>query len=326
MKIYTTQDISNEIKAEAQRLGFSACGIAKAEPVSPLVAARYRQWLSDGKHASMQYLEKNLDKRLDPTLLMPNAQSIICLALNYYPTHLLAPHQYQFAYYAYGQDYHDVMKQKMQSLITFIHTLLPSSSPDTPSFASKPCCDTAPILDRYWAHKAGLGWIGKNGNLIIPHAGSYFFLGEILTDIPLTYDTPIPDHCGTCQKCIQACPTHALAAPHSIDARQCLSYLTIEHRGEFDPASRHLVEHSAANTIYGCDRCQKACPHNRFAQPTKIKELAPSDKFLSMTPADWHGLTPEDYRTLFKGSAVKRAKYEGLMRNIAHLVTHHPQE
>ena len=316
MKIYTTQDISNEIKAEAQRLGFSACGVAKSEPVDSHTATAFRQWLRDGKHASMHYLENNLEKRLDPTLLMPNAKSIICLALNYYPAQLLTDQQYQFAYYAYGRDYHDVMKQKMQALATFMQSLVPS---DTTPISHKLCCDTVPILDRYWASRAGIGWIGKNGNLIIPDAGSYFFLGEILVDIELDYDAPVANRCGKCQKCIDACPTKALSSPHCMDARKCLSYLTIEHRGEFDSDHLDAVEQSLTNSIYGCDCCQKACPWNRFAQPTKIQEFAPSDKFLSMSTADWHNLSIEDYRALFKGSAVKRAKYEGLMRNIAHL-------
>ena len=329
MKNYTTHDISNKIKAEALCLGFSACGIAKAEPVDNDTATEYRQWLRDGKHASMQYLENNLDKRLDPTILMPGARSIICLALNYYPTSLLTPQQYQFAYYAYGQDYHDVMKRKMHSLTTFIQSLFPS---DSTLITCKLCCDTVPMLDRYWANKAGLGWIGKNCNLIIPDAGSYFFLGEILVDMELEYDTPISNSCGSCQKCIDICPTKALSAPHCVDARKCLSYLTIEHRGEFDDTGKDAVKNMPTNTIYGCDCCQKACPWNRLAQPTKIQEFAPSDKFLSMTPNDWDSLSIEDYRTLFKGSAVKRAKYEGLMRNIAHLrraadsLTRRPQE
>ena len=329
-------------------LGFSACGIAKAEPVDSQTATAYRQWLGEGKHATMQYLERNLDKRLDPTLLMPNARSIICLALNYFPTRLLADHQYQFAYYAYGQDYHDVMRQKMQSLIMFIQSLFPLADEgvgdvvaddgggyeSTPPVSCKPCCDTVPILDRYWASRAGLGWIGKNGSLIIPNAGSYFFLGEILVDIDLEYDTPIESRCGTCHKCLDACPTKALEKPYCVDARKCLSYLTIEHRGEFPehvlydvesaksvefPATHLHTERPLPNTIYGCDCCQQACPWNGFAQPTKIQEFAPSDKFLSMSPADWHCLSIEDYRTIFKGSAVKRAKYEGLMRNIASL-------
>ena len=325
MKIYTAHDISNEIKAEALRLGFSACGIAKAEPVDSRVADAYRQWLRDGKHASMQYLTNNLDKRLDPTLLMPGAKSIICLALNYYPNRLLAEEQYQFAYYAYGQDYHDVMKRKMQSLALFMKEQLLSAEM-LEQVGVKLCCDTVPILDRYWASRAGIGWIGKNGSLIIPHAGSYFFLGEILVDVELDYDKPVGSRCGTCQKCIEACPTKALSAsssesdPHILDARKCLSYLTIEHRGDFPVACQSDIERafSTYKTIYGCECCQKACPWNRFAQPTKIQEFVPSDKFLSMSPADWQNLTVESYRTLFKGSAVKRAKYEGLMRNITH--------
>lgn len=316
-------DLTHRIKAEAFRLGFSACGIAKAEPVDASIADSYREWLNDGKNAGMEYLRNNLDKRLDPTLLMPEAKSIISLALNYYPERKLNDDQYQFAYYAYGKDYHDVIKVKLSELTTFIQSLCGNV------IIAKPCVDTVPILDRYWAWKAGLGWIGKNTNLIIPHAGSFFFLAELLVNFELEYDTPLDSRCGNCTRCLEACPTRALGTPYTIDANKCLSYLTIEHRGVF-PQSISGVSvdggadtyHSQHNTcassyIYGCDRCQLACPYNRFAQPTKIKEFIPSDEFLSMRPSDWKSLTVEEYRTLFKGSAVKRAKYEGLIRNIS---------
>lgn len=334
MKTNSVQDISNRIKAEAKRLGFSACGIAKAQPVCEAIAQSYRKWLADGCNAGMEYLSSNLEKRLNPLLLMPEAKSIICLALNYYPGKKLQPDQYQFAYYAYGQDYHEVMKKKMREMVTVLF----------PDNAVKLCCDTVPILDRYWAQMAGLGWIGKNSNLIIPHAGSFFFLCEILVDIELEYDTPMENHCGTCTRCLEACPTHALRVPYYIDARKCLSYLTIEHRGDF-PANvpSHSITGSvhsqqdkmvngksvndksinskSANSkyIYGCDRCQLSCPYNRFALPTKIEEFTPKSEFLNMRTDDWHQLTIEQYQSLFKGSAVKRAKYEGLVRNIRYV-------
>lgn len=332
MSINNVHDISNNIKAEALRLGFSACGIAKAESVDENTANRFRKWLADGSNADMKYLENNLEKRLDPTLLMPKAKSIICLAMNYYPEQKLNEEQYQFAFYAYGQDYHDVLKTKIRELIkNFYPEALQLKGEKTVEDAEKIriCVDTVPFLDRYWAYKAGLGWIGKNGNLIIPKAGSFFFLGAIIVDIELEYDTPMENHCGTCQRCIDACPTRALREPYYIDARKCLSYLTIEHRGDFDVNTfsqdnietthyPQMVNGKSANGkyIYGCDRCQLACPYNKFAQPTKIKEFSPKSEFLSMCPSDWTTLTIEQYRALFKGSAVKRAKYEGLMRNI----------
>lgn len=309
MKTSDIHDLTSSIKAEALHLGFSACGVAKAQPVDAAYATRYREWIGKGNHATMQYLENNIDKRLDPTLLMPEAKSIISLALNYYPGQRLSQEQYQFAYYAYGKDYHDVMKEKMRQLVASV----------IPDSMTKLCCDTVPILDRYWAQQAGLGWIGKNGNLIIQHAGSFLFLCEILVDRELEYDVPCEPHCGTCRKCLDACPTGALYAPAEVDARRCLSYLTIEHRGDFAPEVLEDMKNSMGNYIYGCDNCQKACPYNSFASPTEVEEFAPSDEFLSMRPADWHSLSVEKYRTLFKGSAVKRAKYEGLMRNISAL-------
>lgn len=317
---------ARRLKALAAHLGFTACGIAPATPVDDTTADTLRHWIAEGHNGTMHYMANHTHLRLDPTQLLPAARSIIAVALNYYPQQQLTPTQYQFAYYAYGTDYHDAVKNRLRTLAAHLHPdftpttstpnahtpATPTTHTDTPPYLI--CCDTKPLLERHWAWRAGLGWTGKNTNLIIPNAGSYFFLGEIITTLPADhYDTPLPSRCGTCDHCLRACPTGALCRPHHLDARRCLSYLTIEHRGDIPP---HL--HTAlGTTIYGCDRCQQACPHNRSARPTTIPEFTPSPQFLAMQPADWQHLTPDTYRQLFRHSAVKRAKYDGLMRNIA---------
>lgn len=328
--------ITQQIKAEALSLGFSACGIAKAQPVDNHTADRFREWIASNKCASMDYMRNYMEKRLDPCLLMPEAKSVITVALNYYPTRLLRNDQYQFAYYAYGKDYHEVMRSMMNMLADRLKTLFNRpASQNTPcdgqeqarvqeyateSVICKLCCDTVPILDRYWAWRSGLGWIGKNTNLIIPQCGSYFFLGEIIINKELDYDTPMKPMCGTCTRCLQACPKNALESPYSLNAGKCLSYLSIECRDAEVRLNQEDFscedENGSAAYIYGCDRCQQACPHNRHASPTPIKEFAPSDEFLAMKKDDWHKLTEEQYRSLFKGSAVKRTKFSGLTRNI----------
>ena len=307
--------LTEKIKAEAKGLGFFACGIAKAEAVDSDTADGYRRWIADGGHASMHYLADNIDKRLDPRLLMPGVKSIVCVALSYSPAKTIPADQYQIAYYAYGKDYHDVMKQKLHAL----------------AFACgittyRAFCDTAPVLERYWAQRAGLGWIGRNHQLIIPHAGSMFFLGELFVTDTLHYDSPTPNRCGRCHACLDACPTSSIISNQSsiinnqssFISSRCLSYLTIEHRGPI-PNSSFLIPNSSfliPNSIYGCDICQLACPWNRFAVPATEPAFQPSEALLSMTKEKWHNLTEEQYRQLFKGSAVKRAKYVGLMRNI----------
>ena len=296
---------SNMIKAEALRLGFSACGIAPAEEINAENKMFLKEWLVNGYQGSMDYMANNLEKRSDPNLLVEGTKSIVSVALNYYPQQLLDDSQYQFAWYAYGKDYHDIMRKKMNELMEYINREIAIVN-------GRVFCDTAPVLDRYWAWRAGLGWIGKNTQLIIPKAGSSFFLGELFIDIELAYDTPLKDRCGNCNRCQQACPTQAFEAPHKLDARKCLSYVTIESREDIPIELRKKM----GNQIYGCDECQRVCPWTRFAIPCQTTELQPAPEFMQMTREEWHNLSEETYRKLFKGSAVKRAKYSGLVRNI----------
>lgn len=293
---------SEQVKAEAHALGFSACGVAKAGPVDGLHSAAFTRWIADGGHAGMQYMARNADKRLDPQQLMPGVRSIVSVALNYTPGKRACEGGLKFAAYALGQDYHDIMKQRLHSLASRLGLT-----------AYRAFCDTAPVLERYWAVKAGLGWIGRNHQLIIPHAGTMFFLGELFVDAEADrYDTPLPGRCGTCHACIDSCPTGALGRDATLNSSRCLSYLTIENRGDIP----QCFACEMGDTVYGCDRCQDACPWNRFATPTDDPQLQPCPELLNMTRADWLRLTVDQYCKLFKGSAVKRAKYEGLMRNI----------
>lgn len=293
---------SEQVKAEAHALGFSACGVAKAGPVDGRHSAAFTRWIADGAHAGMEYMARNVDKRLDPQQLMPGVKSIVSVALNYTPGKRACEGGLKFAAYALGQDYHDIMKQRLHSLASRLGLT-----------AYRAFCDTAPVLERYWAMQAGLGWIGRNHQLIIPHAGTMFFLGELFVDAEADrYDTPVPGRCGTCHACLDACPTGALGRGATFNSSRCLSYLTIENRGDIPQCFACKM----GDTVYGCDRCQDACPWNRFATPTDDPQLQPRPELLNMTRADWLRLTVDQYRKLFKGSAVKRAKYEGLMRNI----------
>lgn len=301
--------LSNEIKAEAQRLGFFACGIARAERVSPEEEEHLKCWLAKGLHADMAWMNNYLDKRLDPRLLMDGLQSIVSVAINYAPSQTIPSSEPQIAAYALGQDYHDVVKQKLRQLASFIY------GPDLPMANYRVFVDSGPVLERYWAVQAGLGWIGKNRQLIIPHAGSMFFLGELFLDFETDYDHPMPSRCGHCTKCIDHCPTQAISRHHDFDSALCLSYQTIENRHELSDKAKETM----GNMFYGCDRCQTSCPWNRFATPNSIPEFQPKAELLEMTQSKWENLTIEDYRRIFKGSAVKRVKFEGLKRNISNL-------
>ena len=305
---------SSTIKAEASRLGFFACGMAKAEPVCDEEARKLRLWLDNHGHANMEYMAKNIEIRLNPQLLLDNAKTIISVALNYAPARHIPSGEPQLAAYALGKDYHDIMRSKLHKLASTIGLTPYSDDATNGNNRYRACVDTAPILERYWAEKAGLGWRGRNCQLIIPQAGSMFFLGEIITDADVDmYDTPAPSRCAGCHACIDACPTGALASDCFFDSSLCLSYQTIENREDNLPAN---IGEAMGETLYGCDRCQQACPWNRFAKPNTTPELQPSDRLIGMTWDKWQNLTEEECRQLFKGSAVKRAKYKGLMRNI----------
>ncbi len=310
-----------QIKAEALRLGFSACGLAPAAPADTLHAAFLRQWLAQGRQADMDYMARHEDLRLDPRLLMEGCRTVVSVILNYRPATPIPPDRLQIAWYAYGQDYHDVIRAKLQALLQALQQDFPDGT-----LQGRACCDTAPVLERYWAWRCGLGWIGRHTQLVVPHAGSAFFIGELLLNLPAdTYDSPIASGgtgysdsfatlCGTCTRCVDACPTHALSAG-GLDARRCLSYLTIENRGPIpEEAAQEMYPY-----LYGCDRCLQACPHLRHAVPAQEPAFTPRPELLQMTKEDWRHLSVEQYRRLFKGSAVKRAKYEGLVRNLTAL-------
>lgn len=303
---------SNNLKAEALSVGFSHCGVVPAEPVDEAYMAHYEQWLRNGWQGDMHYMEDHLALRRDPRLLLPGARSVVSLLMSYNPG--LEPTQKGIAWYAQGRDYHDVIRQRLRTLVG--QTVAPVFTEGEVKGAFRICVDTAPVMEKYWAWRCGLGWIGRHTQFVVPGEGSAFFLAELLLTFEFDhYDAPrypVPYHlgCGTCRRCLDACPTHAIT-DSGLDARHCLSYLTIEHRGSLPDDVRPLIR----ECFYGCDRCLRACPHYR-AIPTAVPEFRPTAELLSMSDADWAGLSLERYRQLFRGSAVKRAKYEGLLRNL----------
>ena len=296
----TREELTAHVKTEALRLGFDVCGISKAGAVDNEVTAMYNGWIGQGKNATMQYLERNCEKRFNPTLLVEGCRSIISVAMNYAPAQSIEG----IADYAQGKDYHKIVKDRLYLLLQSIDNVQ--------SAQGRAFCDSAPVLERYWAVKSGIGYIGRNRQLIIPGKGSKFFLGELFVDIELCYDTPLERNlCGNCHKCIENCPGKALDE-NGLDANRCLSYLTIEHRDTLPED----IGKKMGNCFYGCDRCQAVCPHNRFAKPNTTPELQPSEALLRMTKEKWQALTREEYDKLFAGSAVERCKHEQLMRNI----------
>ena len=308
--------MESSIKSKALELGFAACGIAKAEAVDDDTRAAYERWIAENRHGEMDYLARNMELRLNPTLLVPGCRSIIVTAMNYYPAEHIPDGEWQIAYYAYGRDYHRVVKERLFQLLAYMDGLRREQGELPPYGEQRVFVDSAPVLERYWAVRAGLGWEGRNHLLIIPGMGSWFFLGLILTDLPLRPDIPLSSRCGTCHRCVDACPTGALTlradGTTCLDARGCVSYLTIEQKSPIPSGFSSRL----GGRIYGCDSCQKACPWNRFATPTAEPAFGPSSALLGMRRHDWQALTPEAYSSLFSGSAVKRAKYDGLRRNI----------
>ena len=295
---------SEEIKQHALLLGFDACGICRAHDSGE--EERYMQWLSENCQAGMSYMERNIEKRLDPRELVEGAKSIISVALNYYPHQKQPGGVPRFAYYAYGKDYHEVMWSKLKQLFSFIQERYPEAS-------GRCFSDTAPVLERFWAAQAGLGFVGKNTLLIIPGKGSYFFLGEIILNLELDYDSPVSENCGECTRCLRSCPTGAIERPYRVNANKCISYQTIENKGEIAP---DIVD-NLRNNVYGCDICQLVCPWNRVSQPHNTPEFMPSEEFLSLDLKKLLEMDEETYREVFRHSAVKRAKFSGLKRNAA---------
>lgn len=293
------------IKSIATQLGFSFCGISKAEFLEE-EAPRLEEWLKRGYQGSMSYLENHFDKRLDPTLLVPGAKSVISLIYNYYPEKDLATHsQLKIAKYAYGEDYHFVIKDKLKE---FLHRI----QEKTGEVTGRAFVDSAPVMERALAKKSGLGWIGKNSLLLNRSMGSFFFIAELIVDLELEYDGPIKDYCGTCTACMDACPTEAIPQPYVVDGSKCISYFTIELKDEIPSSVKGKFE----NWIFGCDICQDVCPWNRFSQPHQEPRFSPNPEVEKMKQEDWKEITNEVFQNLFKKSAVKRTKLEGLKRNI----------
>lgn len=295
------------IKAEARRLGFMSCGISRAGFLEE-EAPRLEQWLNEGRHGKMQYMENHFDKRLDPTKLVEGSKSVISLLLNYYPEKTQGSDTFKISKYAYGTDYHFVIKDKLKQLMQFIQEEI--GEVDGRAFT-----DSAPVLDKAWAAKSGLGWRGKNSNLISKQVGSFFFVAELILDLELDYDTPVTDHCGSCRACIDACPTQAIVEPYRVDGSKCISYFTIELKEEL-PGD---VKGKFDDWMFGCDICQDVCPWNRFSKPHNEPLFDPSPEILDFSKGDWEEITEEVFQKVFRKSAVKRTKYSGLTRNIRFL-------
>lgn len=297
-----------KIKSAADALGFLSCGISKADFLED-EAPRLEQWLNQGHHGSMSYMERHFDKRLDPRLLVPGAKSVVSLLLNYHTDKKQAdPKAPKISSYAYGKDYHFVIKEKLKELMQIIHR-------EVGEVNGRVFVDSAPVMDKAWAAKSGLGWLGKNTNLISKKVGSFFFVAELIIDLELDYDTPVTDHCGSCTACIDACPTDALIQPYQIDGSKCISYLTIELKENIPTEFKGQMD----NWAFGCDICQTVCPWNRFATPHDEPAFEPQEELLNLTKSEWQEMTSVVFNKVFKNSAVKRTKFEGLKRNIKFL-------
>jgi len=295
---------TNSIKTEAKRLGFLSCGISKADFLEE-EAPRLEQWLNNNMNGEMSYMANHFDKRLDPRKLVEGSKSVISLLLNYYPEETQREDSYKISKYAYGHDYHHVIKTKLRQLQEFI-------SEEIGEVNGRAFVDSAPVLDKAWAAKSGLGWIGKHSNLLTQKVGSFYFIAELIVDLELEYDHAVTDHCGTCTACIDACPTQAIVEPYVVDGSKCISYFTIELKNELP----NEMKGSFDDWMFGCDVCQDVCPWNRFSKPHNEPLFNPNPELLSMTKKDWEEITEDVFRKVFQKSAVKRTKYGGLIRNI----------
>ena len=295
------------IKNEAKRLGFLSCGISEAGFLEE-EAPRLENWLSKNMQGKMHYMENHFDKRLDPTKLVEGSKSVISLVLNYFPQDFQNKDSYKLSKYAYGTDYHFVIKDKLKSLLEFMRN-------EIGEVEGRAFVDSAPVLDKAWAAKSGLGWIGKNTNLLTKQVGSFYFIAELIVDLELEYDMPVTDHCGSCTACIDACPTNAILEPYKVDGSKCISYFTIELKEELPQSYKNQFD----NWMFGCDICQDVCPWNKFSKPHNEPLFNPNSKLLEMNKKEWEELTKETFDEIFRKSAVKRTKYEGLKRNIRFL-------
>ena len=297
---------TNFIKTKAKELGFFYCGISEARFLES-ESKRLESWLKNDYQGNMNYMNNHFDKRLDPRLLVDDAKSVVSLLLNYYPNEVQKEEDSpKISKYAYGEDYHFVIKDKLKTFMKAIHE-------NIGEVGGRVFVDSAPVMDKAWAAKSGIGWVGKNSNLIHPKHGSFFFIAELILDLKLLSDGPIKDYCGTCTRCIDACPTDAIVEPYVVDGSKCISYLTIELKDEIIPS---YFKGKMDNWMFGCDICQDVCPWNRFSTPTKENAFDPHEKLVQMNKADWEDLTEDIFKELFKKSAVKRTKFKGLTRNI----------
>ena len=301
-----TQKHTQQIKLFAKQLGFDYCGIAKAVRLDE-DARRLEHWLNKGYNGTMQYMENHFELRIDPSRLVPGAKSIITLLLNYFPSEEQHTAVQKIAKYAYGKDYHEVIRSKLKRLLQYIKN-------EIGEINGRGFVDSAPVLERSWAQKSGLGWVGKNGNLINKQSGSFFFIATLITDIALDYDDAFAkDYCGSCTKCVDQCPTDAILPDKVIDGSKCISYFTIELKEALFPEA---MKGKFDNWMFGCDVCQDVCPWNRFSKPNNEINFTPLPQILNFSKNDWEELTEESFKIIFKNSPLKRSKFEGIKRNL----------
>lgn len=307
MSINSKETYSKFIKEEAKRLGFISCGISKAGFLEQ-EAPRLEKWLNNNHNGQMAYMENHFDKRLNPTLLVDDGKSVVSLLLNYFPSESQNDNSFKISKYAYGQDYHFVIKEKLKELLHSIQENIGEVS-------GRAFVDSAPVLDKAWAAKSGLGWIGKNSNLITQKIGSFYFIAELILDLDLEYDHAVTDHCGSCTACIDTCPTEAILAPYIVDGSKCISYYTIELKENIPNDMQGKFD----DWMFGCDTCQDVCPWNRFSKPHSEPLFNPNPDLISFSKKDWTEITEETFQKVFKNSPIKRTKFDGLKRNIKFL-------
>lgn len=292
------------IKTKALAFGFQSCGISKADFLEE-EALHLENWLKNQFHGEMKYMENHFDKRLDPRLLVEGSKSVISLSYNYFPEEKLQNENFKISKYAYGEDYHEVIKEKLRSLVAELQD-------EIGEFSFRVFVDSAPVLEKAWARKSGIGWVGKNSNLITKKHGSFYFLAEIICDLDLVEDSPVTDHCGSCTKCIDACPTHAIISDKIIDGSKCISYATIELKDQIPDFFKNKMD----DWMFGCDVCQDVCPWNRFSAPTLEEKFHPNSQLKNFTKQEWKDITQEIFSSVFRKSAIKRTKFAGLKRNL----------